>query len=52
MGKIHGSLTRAGKVKNLTKYIPKGPRKKNVKGRKKYRQILSRIHDYLRMLTR
>jgi len=52
MGKIHGSLTRAGKVKNLTKYIPKGPRKKNKKGRKKYRKILSKIKDYFRILVR
>jgi len=52
MGKIHGSLTRAGKVKNLTKRIPKGPRKKNIKGRKKYRQILSKIKDYIKILLR
>nr|BAS01418.1 ribosomal protein S30 [Lotharella vacuolata] len=52
MGKIHGSLTRAGKVKNLTKFVRKGPKKIKKRGRKKYRKLSSRIKNFIRILLR
>lgn len=45
MGKVHGSLTRAGKVKNQTKFIVPKQKKKSLSGRaklrKKYRKKLT-----------
>nr|BAS01918.1 ribosomal protein S30 [Amorphochlora amoebiformis] len=38
MGKVHGSLTRAGKVKNQTKYVPKSDKKRKIRGRIKFKK--------------
>lgn len=50
LGKIHGSLTRAGKVKNLTKFVEKKSKKINKKGRKKYRKLSSKIKNFIKIL--
>lgn len=33
MAKVHGSITQAGKVRNLTKKVPKAEKKTPVRGR-------------------
>ena len=50
MGKVHGGLTRAGKVKNNTKKVEKQEttRKKNPSGRAHLRQLYTEreyLHD-------
>ncbi|CDJ43129.1 40S ribosomal protein S30, putative [Eimeria tenella] len=42
MGKVHGSLARAGKVKNQTPKVQKQEKKKPVTGRAKKRQLYNR----------
>ncbi|CRG98661.1 40S ribosomal protein S30, putative [Plasmodium relictum] len=42
MGKVHGSLARAGKVKNQTPKVPKQDKKKPLTGRAKKRQLYNR----------
>ena len=42
MGKVHGSLARAGKVKNQTPKVAKAEKKKHVTGRAKKRQVYNR----------
>jgi len=52
MGKVHGSLTRAGKVKNQTKFIAPKHKKKSVSGRaklrKKYKKKLTKKRFFKR----
>ncbi|GAW79421.1 40S ribosomal protein S30 [Plasmodium gonderi] len=42
MGKVHGSLARAGKVKNQTPKVPKVSKRKRLTGRAKKRQLYNR----------
>ncbi|CRG94392.1 40S ribosomal protein S30, putative [Plasmodium gallinaceum] len=42
MGKVHGSLARAGKVKNQTPKVPKQDKRKPLTGRAKKRQLYNR----------
>lgn len=42
MGKVHGSLARAGKVKNQTPKVPKTEKKKPLTGRAKKRHMYFR----------
>nr|ABV22466.1 ribosomal protein S30 [Oxyrrhis marina] len=42
MGKVHGSLARAGKVKNQTPKVAKAEKKKPLTGRARKRMIFNR----------
>merc|ERR1711869_176435 len=42
MGKVHGSLARAGKVKNQTPKVAKQEKKKKLTGRAKKRMVYNR----------
>ena len=42
MGKVHGSLARAGKVKSQTPKVEKQEKKKTPKGRAKKRMVYNR----------
>ncbi|KAJ6229332.1 40S ribosomal protein S30/UBIQUITIN-LIKE PROTEIN FUBI [Anaeramoeba flamelloides] len=42
MGKVHGSLTRAGKVRNQTPKVEKLPKKKKLTGRAKMRFLYNK----------
>lgn len=42
MGKVHGSLARAGKVKNQTSKVAKAEKKKKLTGRAKKRFVYNR----------
>ncbi|CAO3635114.1 unnamed protein product [Cunninghamella blakesleeana] len=42
MGKVHGSLARAGKVKSQTPKVAKQEKKKSLTGRAKKRQLYNR----------
>ncbi|KAI7881983.1 40S ribosomal protein S30 [Lichtheimia hyalospora FSU 10163] len=42
MGKVHGSLARAGKVKSQTPKVAKQEKKKGLTGRAKKRQVYNR----------
>eukprot|EP00409_Alexandrium_fundyense_P001430 CAMPEP_0185911554 /NCGR_PEP_ID=MMETSP0196C-20130402/30330_1 /TAXON_ID=2932 /ORGANISM="Alexandrium fundyense, Strain CCMP1719" /LENGTH=58 /DNA_ID=CAMNT_0028632621 /DNA_START=1 /DNA_END=173 /DNA_ORIENTATION=+ len=42
MGKVHGSLARAGKVKNQTPKVAKAEKKKLLTGRAKKRMVFNR----------
>ncbi|EER04256.1 40S ribosomal protein S30, putative [Perkinsus marinus ATCC 50983] len=42
MGKVHGSLARAGKVKNQTPKVPKQEKKKAITGRARKRMQYNR----------
>ena len=42
MGKVHGSLARAGKVKNQTPKVSKAEKKKPLTGRAKKRWVFNR----------
>ncbi|KAI9313370.1 40S ribosomal protein S30 [Dichotomocladium elegans] len=42
MGKVHGSLARAGKVKSQTPKVAKQEKKKALTGRAKKRQVYNR----------
>jgi len=48
MGKVHGSLTRAGKVKNQTKFVAKSDTKVKNSGRAKYRKKMFKLIKYYR----
>eukprot|EP00438_Fugacium_kawagutii_P035804 Skav235270 [mRNA] locus=scaffold874:241653:245113:+ [translate_table: standard] len=45
MGKVHGSLARAGKVKNQTPKVAKAEKKKKLTGRAKKRFVYNRRFD-------
>jgi small subunit ribosomal protein S30e len=42
MGKVHGSLARAGKVKGQTPKVPKAEKSKKLSGRSRRRQLYNR----------
>ncbi|ABA27322.1 ribosomal protein S30 (nucleomorph) [Bigelowiella natans] len=48
MGKVHGSLTRAGKVRNQTKFIAKSDKKVKNSGRARYRKKMYKLIKYYR----
>jgi len=51
MGKVHGSLTRAGKVRNQTKFIEKSNKIKKKLGRSKFRNKLYKVISNIKKLT-
>lgn len=51
MGKVHGSLARAGKVKAATRKVPKQEKKREVTGRAKKRFVYNKRYASLKKGT-
>jgi len=54
MGKVHGSLTRAGKVKNQTKHVEKKNKTRKKVGRVSFRIKIKKVNskEYKKILTK
>lgn len=54
MGKVHGSLTRAGKVRNQTKHVAKKDKIRKKVGRVSFRIKIKKVNskEYKKILTK